>query len=119
MIRRPPRSTLFPYTTLFRSGKDTPPFRTVGDADLENVGRLLPLDLAAVEDDPPGGGAQEARDGPQRRRLSGAVGADETDQLTLADLEVETAKRGDGAIRRVQPLKPEQRRNPGRRGSPP
>src|SRR2546430_7900358 len=23
MIRRPPRSTLFPYTTLFRSGKDT------------------------------------------------------------------------------------------------
>src|SRR3712207_8937118 len=25
MIRRPPRSTLFPYTTLFRSGKYTPP----------------------------------------------------------------------------------------------
>src|SRR5438876_8154997 len=24
MIRRPPRSTLFPYTTLFRSGADTP-----------------------------------------------------------------------------------------------
>src|SRR5258705_1481657 len=23
MIRRPPRSTLFPYTTLFRSGNDT------------------------------------------------------------------------------------------------
>src|SRR3712207_7867227 len=23
MIRRPPRSTLFPYTTLFRSGSDT------------------------------------------------------------------------------------------------
>src|SRR3712207_8659379 len=28
MIRRPPRSTLFPYTTLFRSG---------GEADLKNV----------------------------------------------------------------------------------
>src|SRR2546426_12802188 len=28
MIRRPPRSTLFPYTTLFRSGRDhTPPRR--------------------------------------------------------------------------------------------
>src|SRR2546427_12512531 len=27
MIRRPPRSTLFPYTTLFRSGD--PPFRAV------------------------------------------------------------------------------------------
>src|ERR1039457_6157908 len=25
MIRRPPRSTLFPYTTLFRSGKPRPP----------------------------------------------------------------------------------------------
>src|SRR2546426_9010628 len=25
MIRRPPRSTLFPYTTLFRSPGDTPP----------------------------------------------------------------------------------------------
>src|SRR5256885_10330408 len=24
MIRRPPRSTLFPYTTLFRSERDTP-----------------------------------------------------------------------------------------------
>src|SRR3712207_8954681 len=24
MIRRPPRSTLFPYTTLFRSGRATP-----------------------------------------------------------------------------------------------
>src|ERR1035438_1085127 len=27
MIRRPPRSTLFPYTTLFRSGSVRPPFR--------------------------------------------------------------------------------------------
>src|SRR3712207_7738768 len=25
MIRRPPRSTLFPYTTLFRSGRYVPP----------------------------------------------------------------------------------------------
>src|SRR5438876_3687249 len=29
MIRRPPRSTLFPYTTLFRSGLD---FATVGSS---------------------------------------------------------------------------------------
>src|SRR5258707_4295590 len=27
MIRRPPRSTLFPYTTLFRSGRNKPPLR--------------------------------------------------------------------------------------------
>src|SRR5256885_12135196 len=31
MIRRPPRSTLFPYTTLFRSyGQIVPPLRTGG-----------------------------------------------------------------------------------------
>src|SRR3712207_7967406 len=28
MIRRPPRSTLFPYTTLFRSGQILPPLLT-------------------------------------------------------------------------------------------
>src|SRR2546425_2683392 len=31
MIRRPPRSTLFPYTTLFRSGRSGDPQRTVRD----------------------------------------------------------------------------------------
>src|SRR2546427_8612297 len=30
MIRRPPRSTLFPYTTLFRSGRDEEPERQAG-----------------------------------------------------------------------------------------
>src|SRR3712207_6921459 len=34
MIRRPPRSTLFPYTTLFRSGDRI----GKGDADLDHVG---------------------------------------------------------------------------------
>src|SRR5574341_738087 len=37
MIRRPPRSTLFPYTTLFRSGPHCPrrsPFDCSGAADL-------------------------------------------------------------------------------------
>src|SRR5690348_18009565 len=30
MIRRPPRSTLFPYTTLFRSGRGNPSAGSVG-----------------------------------------------------------------------------------------
>src|SRR5258708_12732243 len=34
MIRRPPRSTLFPYTTLFRS-RDL--FQNAGSAQIENV----------------------------------------------------------------------------------
>src|SRR5919112_6576135 len=32
MIRRPPRSTLFPYTTLFRSGRPPPAVREAGRA---------------------------------------------------------------------------------------
>src|SRR2546430_12383313 len=31
MIRRPPRSTLFPYTTLFRSRSDCEAFRNAGN----------------------------------------------------------------------------------------
>src|SRR3712207_7032022 len=43
MIRRPPRSTLFPYTTLFRSGQPREPRQvTVGN-------RLEPLLGPAVE----------------------------------------------------------------------
>src|SRR3712207_7545895 len=66
MIRRPPRSTLFPYTTLFRSlGDDVPdpverrpPQQRVGVrlecalADDGPVGLVLevPLDLASVDE---------------------------------------------------------------------
>src|SRR5258707_12088132 len=35
MIRRPPRSTLFPYTTLFRSRESAPAGATVGQASLD------------------------------------------------------------------------------------
>src|SRR2546427_4424510 len=51
MIRRPPRSTLFPYTTLFRSGR-----RALRD-------RL----------DRPGAGAHAARGDVQRARLAGVL----------------------------------------------
>src|SRR5438094_6770319 len=49
MLRRPPRSTLFPYTTLFRSveaGVAADP-RCVGDLS-PHVSRLVGLDRAAV-----------------------------------------------------------------------
>src|SRR5215510_11939064 len=41
MIRRPPRSTLFPYTTLFRSGADRaePPVRVGGRAGRPDLQR--------------------------------------------------------------------------------
>src|SRR2546422_11616434 len=37
MIRRPPRSTLFPYTTLFRSRRDVPQGQTATGACREGV----------------------------------------------------------------------------------
>src|SRR2546426_11685497 len=40
MIRRPPRSTLFPYTTLFRSGKLTEYSRPSLDAELARLKRF-------------------------------------------------------------------------------
>src|SRR3712207_8179762 len=45
MIRRPPRSTLFPYTTLFRSGSDAPRVSCAVPADLPGraVDRLQTL----------------------------------------------------------------------------
>src|SRR2546426_12611520 len=51
MIRRPPRSTLFPYTTLFRSpqvarllsGKGVPVVALLAEAHLETLHRLAQL----------------------------------------------------------------------------
>src|SRR3712207_6858627 len=60
MIRRPPRSTLFPYTTLFRSGRDDQhlPRQTRADRrDLRGVGRYRHDDAAGA------GGARTARAG--------------------------------------------------------
>src|SRR5688572_31374109 len=45
MIRRPPRSTLFPYTTLFRSHVET--HHPLGARD--HVGRRVALGMADVE----------------------------------------------------------------------
>src|SRR3712207_8215638 len=52
MIRRPPRSTLFPYTTLFRSaGID----RVLHRADPAPVARLLPAERLAEHAGHPSG----------------------------------------------------------------
>src|SRR5688572_32056607 len=56
MIRRPPRSTLFPYTTLFRSIDAHRDVRALGvhaAIDLAGIGREsdLGIDIADVADD--------------------------------------------------------------------
>src|SRR5256885_17085039 len=48
MIRRPPRSTLFPYTTLFRSDKIQQIFNNIGSQLCDVVGRFA-LDVVKDE----------------------------------------------------------------------
>src|ERR1035438_10578516 len=54
MIRRPPRSTLFPYTTLFRSGTISGNYF---DANTASHGFLRDPDGAIIKYDVPGAGA--------------------------------------------------------------
>src|SRR3712207_7647028 len=52
MMRRPPRSTLLPYTTLFRSQKDRPPSRRSSTASVPSTppgsGRSSPSRLSPL-----------------------------------------------------------------------
>src|SRR5260370_1476284 len=57
MIRRPPRSTLFPYTTLFRSVRNRD--RQVKLSHGPEVVEDLPHDLPVRDDDPGLVGVQE------------------------------------------------------------
>src|SRR2546430_5966341 len=62
MIRRPPRSTLFPYTTLFRSGEGVP--AGPGLAGMAADGGSPYRDAAGEGRDPgsfPGGGAADRK----------------------------------------------------------
>src|SRR3712207_8221708 len=52
MIRRPPRSTLFPYTTLFRSNRDRVHHGAAAVEDGDLIPRLQPQLLAAPEGAP-------------------------------------------------------------------
>src|SRR5256885_10386544 len=61
MIRRPPRSTLFPYTTLFRSGNAADRVRATGPFDFRGVAAQI-IDLFNVQpaiDVGPGGRSEE------------------------------------------------------------
>src|SRR5258708_28667436 len=66
MIRRPPRSTLFPYTTLFRS--------VAGDADGEDIAQ------AQVEDHLRGGAGINATEDHRHRVLAGSGGGELPDR---------------------------------------
>src|SRR3712207_8293218 len=73
MIRRPPRSTLFPYTTLFRSFVESAWRRFIPDALDERATEEAPYDCAmvlrAVMADPDGRGRE--RESVAARLLAG------------------------------------------------
>src|SRR3712207_6898155 len=71
MIRRPPRSTLFPYTTLFRSEREHDRDDVEHDRDLEPVAAAEDGVPAADEDHPDAGHGhrdRKRRHEPLRRR---------------------------------------------------
>src|SRR5256885_16649761 len=118
MIRRPPRSTLFPYTTLFRSpGADgllaVPVADEVRPAELAAVGRLrqLPGDVAGREVPPLGQGhahlrrrvgAAQAR-GRARRRRGAEPGPARAGVLPLGLLPAVAARRERRGVGDVAP----------------
>src|SRR6266850_4507416 len=93
MIRRPPRSTLFPYTTLFRSLDR----RAAGGADpfLDLLGQLAVVRIARRQLDPAVGHADERlpeilvgeADGAEVGARGGAIGAVEEDAALVPGIE--------------------------------
>src|SRR3989442_3126679 len=78
MIRRPPRSTLFPYTTLFRSGAAVRDLENgvaggpdVGGEELGEGGEEPDFDLHRRPDDPAGSASR--RTGAMRSRSPGWI----------------------------------------------
>src|SRR5438094_9817316 len=95
MIRRPPRSTLFPYTTLFRSVTDhdvlerghvleePDVLERARDTQAGDAVRGPPGDHRAIEHDAPGRGLVEPGDHGEAGGLPRAVGADEAHERAL------------------------------------
>src|SRR3712207_9524106 len=76
MIRRPPRSTLFPYTTLFRSGHEH---------ELRELERLRSLGLDVVVVEPQGSSPDELRAAEAETVAAMRAGADVVYQATFFD----------------------------------
>src|SRR3712207_6948149 len=74
MIRRPPRSTLFPYTTLFRSDELRRVAAAVVERDADHVGTV---DDVAVGENEPVWGEDEARPAPAARLASRVLRSEE------------------------------------------
>src|SRR3712207_8271119 len=83
MIRRPPRSTLFPYTTLFRSEREeaADPRRAQAREHLDERGRRLGEEV----------GARGVGDGLGQQRLAGAGGDRKSTRLNSSHANISYA----------------------------
>src|SRR4029079_16678365 len=75
------------------AGEDAAAFGALRDAELDDLVRTQPVDALAAQDDLALARAKQPGDGPQRRGLAGAVGADEGDDLALVDVDRDAAQR--------------------------
>ena len=84
-------------------------FRRLRDAQPGDLVRRHAGDVLAVELDMAGAGARLAEDRHHQRRLAGAVGADQGDDLAGVDLEIDALQRLDLAVGGAQAADREQR----------
>jgi hypothetical protein len=91
--------------------KDPPPFRRLRNAAAGDQVRRQIGDIGAVEHHPSGPGPRLTENGHHQRRLAGAVGADQGDDLAAIDLDVDVAQRLDLAIEGIDPLDIQERRH--------
>ena len=66
-------------------------------------------DVAAVEEDRPADRVDQPADRLEQRRLAGAVGAEQRDDLALADLDVDAEQHLHPVVRHVEPAHGQQR----------
>ena len=111
--------------------KDAAAFRRLRDAKPGDLVGRQSRDVAAVEDDRAFAGARIAADRHHQRRLAGAVGADQRDDLAFVDVEIDALERHDvavegldaahgeqGALIARPPLRPSRPPRPRRRDRP-
>src|SRR2546425_11838683 len=92
MIRRPPRSTLFPYTTLFRSDEVVAyeVLEDHADAAAQAV-QIVLAQVHAIEQDAPFVGVVQPRQQLHQRRLPRPILAHQCDALARLEQEPEMA----------------------------
>ncbi|MND54812.1 hypothetical protein D3C80_458780 [compost metagenome] len=80
------------------AGENAAAFRRLGDALARDQMRRQLGNILAVEDDLAGLGLRCPADCHHQRRLAGAVGTDQADDLALVDLDIDARERADIAV---------------------